>query len=89
MSWRSNAALRGRGIILLAILGLLSLRACQLLGVGPLLFDWEFVQFGSLALEVEAGTRHLSELWRRPEAWTYMEHAQGTMLPIAGTALLV
>ena len=68
---------------------LLGLRSGQLLGVAPLLFDWEFIQFGSLALEVESGTRRLSEIWQRPEAWTYMEHAQGTMLPIAGTALLV
>jgi len=89
VTWRSGIALNGRGIVLLAVVGLLVLRACQLLGVGPLLFDWEFVQFGSLALEVEAGTRQLSELWRRPEAWTYMEHAQGTILPIGGTALLV
>lgn len=76
-------------LILFGVVALLLLRSGQLLGVGPLLFDWEFVQFGSLALEVEAGTRHLSEIWRRPDAWTYMEHAQGTMLPIAGTALLV
>ena len=75
-------------MILLCVSLLLGLRAAQLLGVAPLLFDWEFIQLGSLALEVEAGTTQISQIWRRPEGWTYMNHAQGTLLPIAGTALL-
>ena len=74
--------------VLLGVVLLLVLRGCQLLGLGPLLFDWEFVQLGRLAVEVDAGTTAVSDLWKNPSRYIYMPHAQGTLLPIGGAALI-
>ena len=78
----------GAATVLFGVGLLLVLRSSQLLGLGPLLFDWEFVQLGRLAVEVDAGSTAISDLWRSPSRYIYMPHAQGTLLPIGGAAML-
>ncbi len=68
---------------------LLSLRTAQLLGLAPLLYDPEFLQFSRLATDLQ-GELGWFDLGLRGilRDYIYMEFAQGTAWIAVGTALL-
>lgn len=86
---RTAGPWRALAVAAAAVVALLALRTAQLLGLAPLLYDPEFLQFSRLATDLQG---ELGWLDLGPRGilrdYIYMEFAQGTAWIAVGTALL-
>ncbi len=71
-----------------AFIGLLAVRTPQLLSVAPLLYDVEFLQFGSFALDLRSGVLPAHLGIEDVRLYQYGDHAPGTLWMVVAYAIL-